>query len=1011
MKKLLIFTLVLSLIFGGSLIVQSVMIKADMIDDYSEVKADSINEANLTYVESYDESSSYYGVYQNWLTVDGTIPTEIKTLDYQDITGGTVQVKSESEGYDKNTVKVEPNDTITIDVNVQEEGLYELYLDYYLLPETRLRPAVSFTVNNETQYNEMANIDVPIKWVVDTEPLYDRFDDELTPDSSLRSEWDTFTLIDPNYFFIEPMKIYLHEGANTIDMTAVEGYFLIGEVVVGNIYESPSSYSEYLNEYTNETENEVSTLTIQAERYEYENRQNIRAKFVRNPSLTPYSYKNRVLNVLDQSSFRKSGDSVTYSLEVEESGLYALTFKYLQNLNDELDSHVAIYINGEVPFEEFESIDIPYSRSWDNITLSDDEGNPYQIYLEAGETYELTLQVNNTKLRDLYHDLLSIIDEIDSIARDVNKITGGLNDRYRDYKLDVYIPTITEDLVRLRQETLDAKADIIELYGTDDLSIISEIDLCVKYFDQFIENPDEIPAFQYRFNEGDTSIYGKINTILPKFIDNPLQLDSITLADENAEIPKAQVNIFVRTYEGFKSFFYSFFDPKYNESTTVDDQTVEIWVRQSRLYIQVMQRMADDFTRDTGIKVELSVMPDESKIVLANAANNTPDAAMGLSVTRPFEFAIRDMVVDLSEQDGFYDLTSEYNENSFIPFIYEDGVYSIPETMDVKLLFYRTDIFEFLGVEPPQTWEEVVSLIPILQRYNYNFYTPLGGDASFKTFGETTPFIYQYHGNIYNETGDKAIYNEQGAYEAFEFMTDLFSVYNVPITTSNFFQWFRDGLVPVGIGDGNMYIQLKYAAPELAGQWAVLPVPGIEYEYEDGTCPGPTTDGRCIERWDPTYGTSSVIFKDTEKQDLVWEYYKWWFSSDVQSDFTYQLQSILGDEFLYMTANVEAFKTSAWPSDSKYQVLEQWEWIRTIGKVPGDYLVERELSNAWNTVVNDGTNARVAIDDAVDIVNRELKRKLTEFGYYEDGVMVKPYTVPTYENIHRWMTEGGNDDE
>jgi ABC-type glycerol-3-phosphate transport system substrate-binding protein len=426
-----------------------------------------------------------------------------------------------------------------------------------------------------------------------------------------------------------------------------------------------------------------------------------------------------------------------------------------------------------------------------------------------------------------------------------------------------------------------------------------------------------------------------------------------------------------------------------------------------------MQRMIDEsYTPESGIKVQLSVMPDENKIVLANAANTTPDAAMGLTVTRPFEFAIRDMVTDLSELDGFYELTSEFNKNSFLPFIYEDGVYSIPETMDVKLLFYRTDILEFLGVEPPQTWEEVVSLIPVMQKFNYTFYTPLGGDNALKTFGETLPFIFQHGGIVYNDAGDKVLLSEDGAYDAFEFMTDLFSVYNVPITTSNFYQKFRDGQTPIGIGDGNIYIQLKYAAPELAGQWAVMPIPGIEYEDRDETtCGGPLTDGRCIERWDPTYGTSSVIFNDSSKQDLVWDYYQWWFSAAVQSEFTYQLQSLLGDEFLHMTANLEAFQTSAWPSDSKYEILKQWDWIKTIGKIPGDYLVERELSNAWNKVVNDGTNPRVAIDDAVIIINRELKRKLTEFGYYQDGVLVRPYVVPTSENIDRWMTEGGREDE
>ena len=92
---------------------------------------------------------------------------------------------------------------------------------------------------------------------------------------------------------------------------------------------------------------------------------------------------------------------------------------------------------------------------------------------------------------------------------------------------------------------------------------------------------------------------------------------------------------------------------------------------------------------------------------------------------------------------------------------------------------------------------------------------------------------------------------------------------------------------------------------------------------------------------------------------------------------------------------------------SKYEVLEQWQWVRTTGRVPGDYLLERELSNAWNKVVNDGVNARVAIDDAVIIINRELKRKLTEFGYYVDGVRVKPYKVPTSENIYLWLREGG----
>ena len=1007
MKKTMILILFLSLVFGMSVFVNMYTVSADT-DELSDVKIDSLMMDTQAYIDAYDESSSYYGVYQNWMALGEPLSNDVYTVDPGDISGGTSRISANSMGYGTNVVEVQPNETISFDVTIAEEGLYEFYFDYYLLADTKLRPSISFSINDAFQYNEMANIEVPIKWLVETTPVYDRFGDELTPNSSLFSEWSTFALTDPNYFFAEPLKVFLQAGLNTIDVTVVEGYILFGDITIGNLYDAPMPYSEYQSLHA-AADDDVPAQTIQAERYLYESKQNIRSKFVRNPSLTPYSYKNRVLNVLDQSSFRKSGDAVIYEFTVEETGLYQLSFKYLQSENDELSSYRAIFIDGEIPFAELSSYPFPFHRNWDILTLSDDDGTPFELYLEAG-THTMTLAVINSEIRDVYHQLLGVLDQMEVLGREINRLTGGLTDRYRDYKLDVYIPTIIDDLNNIKSEVLEARAAIIDIYDDDSMAIINELDLAVRYLNQFIEDPDEIPPYKSRFNEGDQSIYGIINTYLPFLIDAPLQLDNIMLHDAEYDLPRANANIFVRTWESIRAFWYSFWDPKYNESSEVDDDTVEIWVRQSRLYIQIMQRMIDEtYTPASGIKVQLSVMPDEQKIVLANAASTTPDAAMGLSVTRPFEFAIRDMIVDLSELDGFYDVTSEFNKNSFIPFIYEDGVYSIPETMDVKLLFYRKDVLDFLGVEPPETWEEVVSLIPVMQKYNYFFYTPLGGDNSFKTFGETTPFIYQHYGDIYNDTGDKVLLNETGSYDAFEFMTDLFSVYNVPITTSNFFQKFRDGLAPLGIGDGNTYIQLKYAAPELAGQWGVTPIPGIEYEYDDpADCPGPLTDGRCIERWDPTYGVSSVIFKDSTKVDKVWDYFTWWFSSEIQSDFTYQLQSLLGDEFLHMTANVVAFQSSAWPSDSKYEVLEQWQWIRTVGKVPGDYLVERELSNAWNKVVNDGVNARVAIDDAVVIINRELRRKLEEFGYYEDGEPLKPFIIPNYRNIDQWMTEGGD---
>ena len=73
--------------------------------------------------------------------------------------------------------------------------------------------------------------------------------------------------------------------------------------------------------------------------------------------------------------------------------------------------------------------------------------------------------------------------------------------------------------------------------------------------------------------------------------------------------------------------------------------------------------------------------------------------------------------------------------------------------------------------------------------------------------------------------------------------------------------------------------------------------------------------------------------------------------------------------------------------------------MREIPKVPGWYMLERELSNAWNSIVIDGENTRSVVEDAVTVIDKELQRKLTEFGYIENGRVVIPYQVTTLEYI------------
>ena len=56
-------------------------------------------------------------------------------------------------------------------------------------------------------------------------------------------------------------------------------------------------------------------------------------------------------------------------------------------------------------------------------------------------------------------------------------------------------------------------------------------------------------------------------------------------------------------------------------------------------------------------------------------------------------------------------------------------------------------------------------------------------------------------------------------------------------------------------------------------------------------------------------------------------------------------------------------------------------------------MMERELSNAVNAVVLDGENVRTAMDGAVKNTRNEITRKLEEFGYIQDGQVLRDYII------------------
>jgi ABC-type glycerol-3-phosphate transport system substrate-binding protein len=350
----------------------------------------------------------------------------------------------------------------------------------------------------------------------------------------------------------------------------------------------------------------------------------------------------------------------------------------------------------------------------------------------------------------------------------------------------------------------------------------------------------------------------------------------------------------------------------------------------------------------------------------------------------PFDLAIRGALQDLSEFDDFWTIAGDFAPGAFIPYVLDDGVYALPETLEFHALVYRIDTMNALNLEVPDTWDDVIDMLPTLQRYGMNFYYPTSGGGSLKWFYQTSSLIYQYDGSVYAPDGLSTSISSENSYKGLKLLSDLYTTYSLPSYVASFYNSFRYNTLPIGIIDFGTYLTLKNAAPELTGQWALAPYPGVENSEGD------------VQRWYIANGSGAVMFKseDMVKKAHSWEFLKWWMSAGTQSEFAFALQSTYGPEFVWLSGNIEAVENSPIDSTDKAVIIEQVKWLADIPRTPGQYLLERGLSDIWNQVTFDGTPIRVAIDDQVLKINREITKKMIEFGYLnEKGEVLKPFTI------------------
>lgn len=910
--------------------------------------------------------------------IDPTVFTETGTVKEED-----------SLGYGADVIRMEKGDSVTLTVSVEKAGLYGLSVDYYCLADKAVSHTVGVKINGEYPFSEARELVLSQLYGTEEWPFRkDSRGNEITPDTILRHEWQSRLLKSVRQGEQDALLFFLEEGENEILLTMEKSSILLGKVSVLSLPEAVD-YDTYRSGLP-DAEGGKALVSLEAERIWRKNTTSTRPVATRDVEVSPYLASRKLMSVVGGATWNQNGQTLYYEFDIDTPGWYSVALKYKQNEKANTVVRRTLTLDGELPFAEARGVAFESSNSWIVRDFGDEDG-AFRFYLEAG-THRLGLEADSTEMNPLMDVISAQIDKIADIAVEVKKVTGGSDDVNRDWEILTFIPELRDELNGLADNLEDVMEELIRLnLGDDGNSDISNLEIVISRLRKLADDPDELPDNLSSFSEGSSSVSQMLGTVLESIQKSPMTLDCIYIHQEDSELPKYKVGVLRKVWEEVRYFADDLFSGE-AEKQEEYDMTIDVWVNRAVTYVNELQTMTDAyFTPETGIKVNFSLMKDENKLILANTTNSQPDAALGLSIHLPYDLAIRGVLADLRQFEGFEETAGQFAPGALLTNVYEDGVYALPETQDFFVLYYRKDLLEALGIQIPDTWDEVLGILPVLQRYGMNFYIPLASSSSFKTFSATTPFFLQYGGAIYEEDGMTVAVNNENGLAAMKFMTDLFTIYGLPTEVADFYQSFRNGTIPIGVAPFSTYLKLEAAAAELAGKWDIAVMPGMR-----------NADG-VVERWATGGGTTGAIFSKSEKQEATWEFFKWWLSAKTQERFGTQMQLLYGDTYMWNTANVEAFAELPIADAHKEVIADQRKWLHEFVKTPASYMIEREISNVWNAVVFNGENVRSTLDDAAILMNQELARKWEEFGYVKDNVTVKTYRIPSIELIESWV--------
>ncbi len=404
------------------------------------------------------------------------------------------------------------------------------------------------------------------------------------------------------------------------------------------------------------------------------------------------------------------------------------------------------------------------------------------------------------------------------------------------------------------------------------------------------------------------------------------------------------------------------------EASSTEGVTINL-MADNRAEFDKMLELYPEFEAETGIKLnftQLEETPLRSKTGLELAAPSTDIDVIMMDFTFVSKFS---QAGYLQELDALMEAQDTYNYDDFMASFmdacsYEGNLYAVPINQDCSIMMYRADIFAELGLDVPQTFEELEAVCAeIAAAYPDMAPIVMRGARGAGVNEWTWPtFLWGFGGQYYDENYN-AVLNSPEAVESLEYYANILNTYGPQgVANYSYIEAQTDmaqGNAAILIDSATLAVRLE--DPEsstIAGKIGYAVVPGNEGMQQPGF-----------------YAWTLAIPKNSKNQEAAAKFVAWLASPEIAQQVGWSAPNQALETVYAIPAYADYDQ-----AQSLYDVMMESLAIANPDfrpRIDEGTEISTRVSEAISSVIAGETDAQTALDAA----NEDVDKILADGGY------------------------------